>query len=73
MLAAGVLFSGSNPSKVLQYFHRVGVEFMCIRTYNYIQSAYLIPSVHKVWTHQHETLLKSYQGKTVVLGGEPRT
>lgn len=72
VLAAGVLFSCSNPSKVLQYFRRVGVQFMRIRTYNYIQSAYLIPSVNKVWTDQQETLLKSYQGKTVVLGADER-
>lgn len=72
ILAAGVLFSGSNPSKVLQYFHHVGVQFMCIRTYNYIQSAYLIPSVHKVWRDKQETLLRSYQGTRVVLGGDGR-
>ena len=38
IFSAGILFSGSSPSKVLQYFNHTGIQFISIRSYNYIQS-----------------------------------
>lgn len=71
-LAAGIIFSGSNPSKVVQYFKHVGVEFISIRTYNYIQSAYLIPSVMTVWQRHQQVIFENCQGKFLTVGGDGR-
>ena len=72
ILSAGVLFSGSSPAKVVQYFNHTGVQFISIRTYNYIQSAYLIPAVSNVWQKHQENNLLACTGRQINLGGDGR-
>ena len=48
IFSAGIPFSGSNPTNVLQRSQHVGVPFLSIRAYNYIQRAYLVTSVTNV-------------------------
>ena len=74
ILTAGVLFSGSSPSKIVQFFSHVGVQFLSLRTYNSIQSAYVVPSVKEVWKTHQEQIFASYmyQGKQLTLGGDGR-
>ena len=63
VFSAGILYSGSSPAKVLQYFKSIGIQFISIRTYNYIQSAYLIPSVKNVGQRHQEQTLAACKGK----------
>ena len=72
IFSAGILYSGSSPAKVLQYFKHTGIQFISIRAYNYIQSAYLVPSVRNVWQRHQENILSACQGKQVNLGGDGR-
>ena len=57
---------------VLLYFKHTGIQFISIRAYNYIQSAYLVPSVRNVWQRHQENILSACQGKQVNLGGDGR-
>ena len=72
IFSAGILYSGSSPAKVLQYFKLTGIQFISIRVYNYVQSAYLVPSVRNVWQRHQENILSACQGKQVNLGGDGR-
>ena len=72
VFSAGILYSGSSPAKVLQYFKSICIQFISIRTYNYIQSAYLIPSVRNVWQRHQEQTLAACKGKQVNIGGDGR-
>ncbi|VDI52698.1 Hypothetical predicted protein [Mytilus galloprovincialis] len=52
VLAGAILFSGSNPSKALNFMKHAGVQFFSLRTYNYMQTAYLVPTVNSVWSRK---------------------
>ena len=68
--AAGILFSGANPSKVFKYFRSIGVNLLAPRTYNLLQRIYLIPCVSEVWSKHQVVLLQEFQRKHLTLGGD---
>ena len=70
--AAGILFTGANPSNVFNYFRIIGVNFLAPRTYNLLQRIYLIPCVSEVWSKHQVVLLQEFQGKHITLGGDGR-
>ena len=72
LIAAGILFSGDSPSKVLSLFHHVGIPSISLRTYHLMQRVYLIPSVLDVWSRQQNEVIQQVQDKRLVLGGDAR-
>lgn len=73
-IAAGILFAGCSPSKVLNVFKHCGVLHFTSRTFNKIQRTYLVPAVFRVWTKQQTGLFKQLKKacRKVVLGGDAR-
>ncbi|XP_046858644.1 uncharacterized protein LOC124452097, partial [Xenia sp. Carnegie-2017] len=72
VFAASILFSGSSPSKVLQFLRHSGIQFLSERTYSNIQTAYLIPSVSNVCHMNQKHLLESIRERNINLGGDGR-
>ena len=73
-LAAGILFSGSSPVKVINMLKHINVLSIVYRTYNLIQSHYLLPAIFHVWKSEQEMLLTNLQSssKKLTLGGDGR-
>ena len=72
LLAAGTLFTESNPARVASFFKEVGVMYMSLRTYYKIQRLYLAPAVNRCWENEQLTLLTSLKGKIIAVGGDAR-
>ena len=72
IFSAGILYSGSSPAKVLQYFKLTGIQFISIRAYNYVQSVYLVPSVRNVWQRHQENICQLVRGSKLILEGDGR-
>ncbi|XP_065068372.1 uncharacterized protein LOC135693741, partial [Rhopilema esculentum] len=71
-LAASCLFSGSQCSKLLCFFHHLNMPSIAIRTYSDIQRAYLIPTVNAVWAKCRQELFVARKNMQLVLGGDAR-
>lgn len=72
LCAAGILLTGSNPARALNFLSHIGIMSISQRTYNLIQKLYLIPSVFNVWNKHQQALFKQLEGKDLVLGGDAR-
>jgi hypothetical protein len=48
ILADAIVCSGSNPCKVLNLMIHAGVQFFSTRTFNYMQTAYVVPAINSV-------------------------
>lgn len=72
LCAAGTLFTGSNPACVASFFRHIGVCYISLRTYFYIQQLYLNPAVNRVWEREQLSLSTAFQGKAVDVGGDAR-
>lgn len=72
LCVAGTLFTGSNPARVFSFFKHIGMSYISLRTYYYLQKLYLIPAVNCVWTSEQQSLLTSFQGKHIDVGGDAR-
>lgn len=59
ILSAAILFSGISPMKSLNMCNHAGIEIFSLRTYNNIQSAYLVPAVESVWQVNQLELLQA--------------
>ncbi|KAL1471389.1 hypothetical protein MTO96_039963 [Rhipicephalus appendiculatus] len=70
LLAGAILFTGSNPKKVMRLLSTIGVAVPKPRLFFVIQSALLFPSVYKLWTDQQERLLES--SEPLSLAGDGR-
>ena len=73
-LAAGILSSGSSPVKVINMLKHINILTIRYRTYNMIQSHYLIPSVFHIWKLEQEKLFQHIRltGAKVILDGDRR-
>ena len=75
LMSAGILFSGSIPSKVLKMFKTCNIA--CISTSTFInhQSYYLFPSIAHVWFNYQQDYLNDckQEDRSVVLGGDGRS
>lgn len=60
-LAAGILFSGSSGVKVINMLKHINIASIAYRTYNMIQSHYLLPAVHHVWNEHQRRLMQNLQ------------
>eukprot|EP00795_Rhopilema_esculentum_P009891 gene9891-18482_t len=72
LLAASILFSGSQPAKVLTPLRHMNICSISERLYSLIQHAYLLPSKFKLWDQQKKLLLESVKNKVLTLGGDGR-
>ena len=72
LVAAALLFSGSQPSKVLTFFKHLNLASISERLYSLIQRTYLLPSIFSLWAEHQKALLCSLRGKLLVLGGDGR-
>ncbi|KAL9951461.1 hypothetical protein ACROYT_G044124 [Oculina patagonica] len=72
LCAAGTLFTGSNPTRVVSFFRQIGMSYISLRAYFYLQKLYLIPAVNSVWNGEQQSLLTSFQGKVLDVGGDAR-
>lgn len=70
--AACLFFNGCSPVKFLNVFHHLRIPMITLRTFNLMQSNYLVPAVKNVWEKTQQQLLKSLAGKNCVLGGDAR-
>ena len=71
-IAASCLFSGSQCSKLLCFFHHLNMPSIAIRTYSDIQRAYLIPTVNAIWAKCQQELFMAMKNMQLVLGGDAR-
>ena len=74
ILASAILFSDSNPCKVLNLMRHAGVQFFSKRTFNYMQTAYVVPVINSVWEVKQLDLLTSIReaGQDLKLGRDAR-
>ena len=74
LLSAGILFSGSIPSKALRFLYHANVAAISKRTFNNHQSSYLHPVVSMVWTKCQEKYFTEMRAKRLPLtvGGDGR-
>lgn len=72
LLSAGILFSGSLPSKALRMLKMIGVQVFSPQTYFRHQRMYLHQAVRAVWDRQQRQLLASADPDGMLLGGDGR-
>ena len=58
ILSGAIFFSGCSPSNVLNMLRHSKVTCFSDRTYNRIQSAYLVKAVHNVWNKAQTNLFE---------------
>lgn len=56
ILSAAIMFSGSSPVQYLRALNFAGIQNISMTTFNTIQSAYLTPSVLRVWNRHQEMM-----------------
>jgi len=72
LLSACIFFSGVSPVRILNSLRFANIPVMNIRTYNRIQSSYLVMAVKKVWQTTQADLLQSKSGKLCNVAGDGR-
>ena len=60
-LSAGILYSGSTPTKFLRALRFMGMLVHDVRTYFRHQSEYLIPAVIRMWRMVQPALISSIE------------
>lgn len=70
--AASVLFNGCSPVKFLNICHHLRIPMISLRTFNRMQSLYLVPAVKGVWTRNQHHLLEAKLGQNCTVGGDAR-
>ena len=75
LMSAGILFSGSIPSKVLKMFKTCNIACISTSTFMNHQSYYLYPSIAHVWFNYQKDYLNDIkqEDRSVVLGGDGRS
>ena len=73
-MAANMLYSGSSPMKLLNFFRELNVAVMSSRTFDNLQRYYACPSVRILWDKKQQEMLSSLgdSGKRLSLGGDAR-
>ena len=71
-LAAASFYVGGSPTKLVRLLNQVGVVCFTTKTYDNIQSAYLVPAVRNVWKQCQNRLLAQRANKKVKLAGDAR-
>lgn len=59
LLAAGILFSDSCPTKTLRMLKQIGIATIALATFYEIQDGYLWPATQSVWLQEQDSLLKA--------------
>lgn len=72
LLSASIFFSGASPVRVLNLLRFINIPMINRRTYNRIQSSYLISAVKKVWSDEQTKLLQSKSGMLCNVAGDGR-
>lgn len=72
LVAASIFFTGSSPVRVLNMFRTLRIPVIAFRTYNLMQSSYLIPAVKKVWSDYQNDLLTSMMDTRCDISGDAR-
>ncbi|XP_062610016.1 uncharacterized protein LOC134271813 [Saccostrea cucullata] len=73
--ATAILTSGCNATKVLQLFNNMNLQMFTPRTYNRLQSYYVVPSATRTWDFEQSELLQAIRhgpSQDVVVGGDAR-
>ncbi|KAK3093915.1 hypothetical protein FSP39_021726 [Pinctada imbricata] len=73
-ISAGILFSGSIPSKTLRFMQHMSIRTISSRTFFNHQQALLFPSILSVWTSFQQRYLHTAREKNLPLslGGDGR-
>ena len=66
--AASLFFNGCSPVKFLNICHHLRLSMIKQRTFNIMQSNYLITAVNTVWERTQRQMLQSLKGKNCVVG-----
>ncbi|KAM7303197.1 uncharacterized protein ISCGN_013178 [Ixodes scapularis] len=72
LLSSAIFFSGASPTATLRVLQLMNVQVMTLRMYFNYQSAFLIPTVEKVWTKHQDELLEQLKDSPVDLSGDGR-
>ncbi|KAJ8311197.1 hypothetical protein KUTeg_011260 [Tegillarca granosa] len=74
LTAAAILFAGCHPSQVLTMFQHASVQMICQRTYNNLQTLYLVPAISSVYQFKQLNLFEEIKetGVALRLGGDAR-
>ena len=73
-MAANMLYSGSSPIKLLNFFKQLNVAVMSSRTFDSLQRYYVCPSIRILWDKKQQEMLSllGEGGKKLSLGGDAR-
>ena len=72
LLSFGILSAGASVRKIILVFKHMGLLCYNEATYYYHQRNLLFPSIVKFWNTYQDSILKSLDGKDVVLAGDAR-
>ena len=72
LISASTLFSGCQPAKTLLFFRNMWSPCISERTYNRIQTLYLIPSVNDEWHFLQKSTIEKYGKEIKTIGGDAR-
>ena len=72
LTAANILYTGGNPARILNLFKNFNIATISIRTYNLIQSSYLMPAVNRVWLSEQEKILAIHSNNNCTVAGYAR-
>lgn len=72
LISAGILFSGSVPSKALRMFNFMNLCSISMSTFMNHQKYYLYPAIGIVWHNYQKDYFNDMQNKSVVIGGDGR-
>ncbi|CAN7981801.1 unnamed protein product [Ixodes pacificus] len=72
LLSSAIFFSGASPTATLRVLQLMNVQVMTLRMYFNYQSAFLIPTVEKVWKEHQDELLEQLKDSPVDLSVDGR-
>ncbi|XP_013411059.1 uncharacterized protein LOC106174182 [Lingula anatina] len=72
LLSAAILYSGSSPSQALRMMCHANILTVSRSTYGRIQSAYLIPTIYRMWQDSQQELINERRNTSLTLGGDAR-
>ena len=72
LVASGILYSGCSPVKAINFMRHIKIMTFTRRTYDRIQTAYLLPAINCLWKRNQDQLLDQLRDTELTLGGDGR-
>ncbi|KAJ8305050.1 hypothetical protein KUTeg_017393 [Tegillarca granosa] len=74
IIAGAIMFYGCSPVKALNFMNHASIATISARTYHYMQTAYIVPSINSVWQLHQQLYIDTIkeEGRSLKLGGDAR-